>query len=152
MKQQRVFPAILLGAGAAIALLLLFILVVRLLSGSWAQVSLQFREIGFYLVVLTIGFGAQVALWKHLRTRHKEMAKTHGVTIVSGSTSTIGMLACCTHYLANLVPFLGLAGLAGVLTAYQIPILVASIGVNILGIAYLVHQVSKASAHHLGQD
>jgi len=146
MRRIQVFKSLSWGAGAAALLLLLFVLAVRLLSGNWQQVSLQARELGLYLVLLAVGFGFQVALWKFLKQRHRQMLKGHGVTVVSGSTSTVGMLACCTHYLANLVPVLGLGGLAGVLTAYQIPILTASLGINLLGIAYLVYLLQKSQS------
>ena len=136
---MKLYPqAIKWGAGATACLLLLFALIVRLLSGSWQEVLLQFSDTGWYIVVLAGGFGVQVAIWKYLRLSHKQRMNTHGVTAVSGTTSTIGMLACCTHYLVNIVPFIGLAGAVGVLTAYRAQILTARIGLNFLGIAHLV--------------
>lgn len=126
------------GGGATALMLLLFAGLNRVLSGSWQQVIWQFNEIGIFLLTLAIGFGVQVALWRSLKDRHRHHSSGQ-VTVISGSTSTIGMLACCTHYLVNIIPFLGLTGVVSFTTNYQVEILVASISINLLGISYLLY-------------
>jgi len=47
------------------------------------------------------------------------------------------MVACCAHHLADVLPFLGLAGVSIFLVRYQIPILLLSLAINIIGIAMM---------------
>ena len=141
MTARTTMQSVLWGAGAAAGLLLLFALAVRTFSGAWGEVRFQFEGVGVYLIVLAIGFGIQIGLWRYLKMRHAAHMKTRGVPAVSGATSGIAMLACCSHYVANVLPFVGLVGIAGFLTQYQVQVLTASIGLNLLGIAYMAYQL-----------
>ena len=143
--------SVLWGSSATSALLIIFVASIRLFSGRWTQVYEQAADIGVFIALLAIGFGVQIALWRNLRLRHAQRMKTHGVPAVSGATSTVAMLACCSHYFVNILPFLGLIGIAGFLTAYQNQIMVASIGINLLGIAYMVYLIQKHRAVWVGE-
>jgi hypothetical protein len=72
-------------------------------------------------------------------------------TLAAGGTgagaSTAGMVACCAHHLADLVPFIGATGLAAFLTGYRVPFMLIGIGINALGVtiaARHLHQTAKA--------
>jgi len=53
------------------------------------------------------------------------------------------MVSCCTHYLANLLPILGAAGLVTFASAYQIELFWAGILFNLGGIAYMSRTIIK---------
>ena len=51
-----------------------------------------------------IGFGIQIGLNFYLRNLIKGMHNEGKVVSVIGTTSTVAMISCCTHYLANFLP------------------------------------------------
>ncbi len=70
---------------------------------------------------------------------HRPAATATG--IVGTGTSTGAMLACCAHHLADVLPLIGLSGVAVFLTRYQMPVMIAGLAVNAGGIAYLWRQL-----------
>ena len=54
------------------------------------------------------------------------------------------MLACCAHHLIDLMPILGLSAGAIFLNAYKTPLLVAGIGINLIGIVVVARQLRSA--------
>lgn len=136
------------GIGAASLLAASFALIIRFLSGSWDGVIIQLQDFGVYIAVLDIGFGIQMWLYAKIRELHAMHRGMAGVTATTGTTSATAMLACCTHYLAAAMPFLGLTGFAGVVTAYQQEILLFGIAANFAGIAYLWRQLQQRSEIH----
>ena len=51
------------------------------------------------------------------------------------------MVACCTHYLVNLLPVLGATGLVSFVGAYQVELFWFGIASNLAGIAYIGQRV-----------
>ncbi len=47
------------------------------------------------------------------------------------------MVSCCAHYLVNLLPALGAAGLVTFVAQYQIALFWVGLLANVLGIAYM---------------
>ena len=66
----------------------------------------------------------------------------------SGATSTAAMVSCCTHYLANLLPIVGAAGLVALATRYQVQLFWLGLAFNVAGIAYIGSKVAAASKEH----
>jgi hypothetical protein len=96
-------------------------------------------------------FGIQAALYSILRFRlFISTASTGHSSIImgaSGSTSATAMIACCLHHVTDVLPILGLSAVATFLTRYQRPFMLASLGLNLVGILVmliiLVHALRK---------
>jgi hypothetical protein len=48
------------------------------------------------------------------------------------------MVACCLHHVTDVLPVLGLSAAATFLTRYQRPFMLASLGVNLIGILVML--------------
>ena len=139
-----------LGAAAFSALLGIYFGVLTLVSG-WSFTLSQFGEFWPYTVTLALGFGAQAGLYLHLRQlslHHHHHA--HRMIAASGTTSTAAMLACCTHYLANLLPVLGAVGAVSLVAQYQVELFWIGLAFNAAGLAYVGRQVWLARRAYLG--
>ena len=53
------------------------------------------------------------------------------------------MISCCAHYLVNLVPILGVTGLATFAAQYQVKLFWVGILFNVAGIMYMVNKIYK---------
>ena len=68
--------------------------------------------------------------------------KAPGRTVaVTGTTSTLAMVSCCAHYLANIVPVLGIAGAFTIVGQYQKELFWVGLVFNALGIIYIGRKV-----------
>lgn len=129
------------GLLASVALLGIYFLLVSLISGlsfAWEQ----FDRYWYFIMGLSAGFGIQVSLYSRL----KELVgknSNRGVVAVSGTTSTFAMVSCCSHYLVNVLPFLGISGVLTLVAQYQIQLFWVGITANLLGILYLVSRLRK---------
>ncbi len=130
------------GIIATDALLTLFVLFVAIISG-WETVQSQFAHYWYYLVPLAIGFGVQVGLFIHLKDIVRQGLSKRMVA-VTGGTSTAAMVSCCTHYLVNIIPVIGLSGVSAFVGRYQVPIFWLGLAFNLAGIAFLVRRVMLA--------
>lgn len=132
------------GAVASSGLALFYVLVVAGASGSWEHLADQVRLDWYYLVLIVGGFGTQVGIISELRRRHR---LHHGAAAAGGAgagASTVGMVACCAHHLADLAPFIGATGAAAFLTDYRVPFMVLGIGVNAVGITIAARRLARA--------
>lgn len=123
------------GVTAATVLALFYALVVGFASGSADHLIDQARRDWYFLAPIIVGFGTQVTLVVELRRRHR---LSHGALAAGGTgagASTVGIVACCAHHLADLLPVLGATGAAAFLLDLRIPFMVAGIAVNAVGIA-----------------
>ena len=139
-----------IGAVAAGALALFYVVVVRGASGSWTHLVDQASADWYYLVPIVGGFGAQVALVAELRRRHRLNAAVAAAGGTGMSASTAGMVACCAHHLADLAPFLGATGAAAFLTDYRVAFMVTGIGVNAAGVTVAARRLRRATT--VGRD
>ena len=128
------------GLGAALILLAVYFLVVTLVSG-WGFAQIQFAAYWYYIVGLAVGFGVQIALYRHIKYLVHRGQGLSGVVGVSGTTSTAAMISCCAHYLVNLLPVLGATGLVTFVTEYQIDLFWVGILFNLAGIGYMLRRV-----------
>lgn len=132
------------GVTAAAALAAFYALVVGLASGSVDHLLEQARRDWYLLTAIVVGFGVQVALVVELRRRHR---LSHGALAAGGTgggASAVGMVACCAHHLADLVPVLGATGAAAFLLDWRVPFMVAGIAINALGIAAAARRLGRA--------
>lgn len=131
---------VLFGALASIGLLTLYLGTITL-AQSWEHAFQQLGEDVWFVGAITFGFGVQVALFTYLRALRAYIGA--GSMVASTGTSTVAMLACCAHHLTELLPIVGLSGVAVFLTAYKTPLLWLGVVMNLVGIGYMGHQISK---------
>ena len=105
------------GVTAAAAMALFYVVVVRGASGSSEHPAEQARADWYYPLAIIVGFGMHVAFVTELRRRHR-LGSTAVPGAVGAGASTDGMIACCAHHLAELLPIIGAASVAGFLTDY----------------------------------
>lgn len=129
---------------AVISLLLFYFVIVSTISGFTFALS-QFRDYWYFLLSLTFGFGIQIGLYSYL----KQLIKNSGTSMsgktvaVTGTTSTLAMISCCAHYLANIVPILGISGILSIITQYQVRIFWIGLLFNIWGIVFISNKIIK---------
>ena len=146
MTQKSWAKPILYGAAASSLLLAVYFIILTLVSG-WEFALQQFTQFWYFIVALAIGFGVQVGLF--LRLRH---VTDHGdgsgkVVAVSGGTSTVAMISCCTHYLVNILPVLGATGVVALVAQFQAELFWVGLAFNAGGVAYVGSKLLQASRH-----
>ncbi|MDP3956514.1 MAG: hypothetical protein Q8P97_00780 [bacterium] len=140
---------ILLKALAAMAsLLLLYFVIVITVSGFKFALS-QFASYWYFLISLALGFGIQIGLYSYLKQLIKNSSMVMGKKTVAmtGTTSTLAMISCCAHYLANIVPILGIAGALSIITQYQVKIFWVGLLFNAFGVVFISNKIIKFKKH-----
>lgn len=127
---------------ASFILLGLYFAVLTLVSG-WSYALDQFFDFWYFIVSLAIGFGVQIGLYVHLKNLVRGGPANGKVLGVTGTASTAAMISCCTHYLANLLPILGIAGAVTFVAQYQTELFWVGILFNLAGIAYMANRIFK---------
>ena len=118
------------------------------LLSDWQFARSEFAEFWFYIVALGAGFGLQVALYTRLRQLLHKPGQGRTVMAASGATSTVAMLSCCSHYLVNILPVLGVTGFATLATQYQIEFFWVGLAFNAGGILFIGNKLWKATKEH----
>jgi len=118
-----------------------FYLIVMFLTMTPREVWFNFTEFWYLMVGIIIGFGIQIGLWVYVKNYGTDVHNT--VPGVGGAMSGTAMVTCCVHHLADVLPVLGISGIAIFLAQYQKPFLVLGVSTNLLGIAYMVHLIQK---------
>lgn len=138
--------SVLCGIFASSILLGVYFVVLTLVSG-WNFTLSQFADYWYFVVSLAVGFGIQIALYQYIKNlvhSGQGMGKVFGV---SGTTSTAAMISCCAHYLVNLVPILGVTGLATFAAQYQVKLFWVGIFFNVVGVVYMLNRIYKIKKH-----
>lgn len=138
-----------LVGGVAAALLLMVYLGIITLAEGFEHALSQTSDLWYWVMALAIGFGVQAGLFSFIRqsTRRRRAGTTASVG-ASGGVSAGSMVACCAHHLSDVLPFLGLAGLATFLTSYQTFFIVAGVLSNVVGITIMLDTIQR---HGLSQ-
>ena len=139
------------GAVAFAALMAIYFGVLTLVSG-WSFTLGQFTQYGYYIVLLGVGFALQVGLFVRLRELVAGASGTKTVMAASGTTSAAAMVSCCTHYLVNLAPILGAAGLVTFVSQYQVQFFWVGLAFNGAGLAYIGRRLAAATKEHAKCD
>lgn len=137
--------AVIIGFLGALILLAVYFSVITLISG-WGFAWNQFSTFWYFIVALALGFGIQVGLYVFLQAKIKNNAGSKRVVAVTGGTSTVAMISCCSHYLVNILPIIGISGIASLVGQYQTELFWAAIGLNIVGILFIGNRVRKVVA------
>lgn len=130
--------SVLYGIFAGIGLLIFYLTIVSLFQGfEFALTNL--RSLWYLIFPLAGGFGTQIGLFFSIR----HTAQMTGTVAGTGAISGGSMLACCSHFLLQMIPLAGVSGLAIFLVKYQAWFLGAGIISNVIGISLLIkHEIS----------
>lgn len=127
-----------------LALLAVYFSTTAFISG-WNFALQQFSQFWYFIVGLAFGFGFQIALYFYLKQeiKNRNMEFSGKALAVTGTTSTLAMVSCCAHYLANIIPILGIAGSFAIIAQYQIQLFWVGLIFNAFGIAYITNKIIK---------
>jgi Cu+-exporting ATPase len=103
------------------------------------------RSLWYLIFPLVIGFGIQIGLFVSI----KNHAKLKGTVATTGGISGGTMVACCTHFLLNIIPIAGASGLSIFLMKYQPTFLSLGILANVLGIVLMIRHKRKMLRYNL---
>lgn len=103
----------------------------------------QFKDYWYYIIPLSVGFGAQIGLFTYLKNAIHAKGQSTKVIAVTGTTSTLSMISCCAHYLVNLIPVLGVTGFIAFIAQYQIQLFWLGLISNLFGILYITSRILK---------
>ena len=140
---------ILLNAFIAItSLLLLYFVIVSVVSGFRFALS-QFSDYWYFLVSLAVGFGIQVGLYSYLKqlVKNNSMVMGKKTMALTRTTSSLAMISCCAHYLANILPILGIAGALSIIAQYQVEIFWVGLVFNLFGVGFIINKIIKFKKH-----
>ena len=123
---------------AGISLFGFYFLVMSLLQ-SVSFTLLNLRTWWYLFLPLILGFSIQVGLVVSLQRTMQLTGMVAGMGTFSGGS----MLACCSHFLLNIIPFMGISGLAPFFTKYQPWFLGFGILSNAVGVVFLLRHHQK---------
>lgn len=131
------------GAGLAGTFLLtgLYLGIVSWAEGPQHALEL-FWEDRWIVSPIILGFGVQMALYTILKKRLfvpvTYLGPSGALTGMSGTTSTVAMVACCAHHVADVLPILGLTAMATFLAEYRIAFMLIGLGTTLMGIVVML--------------
>lgn len=125
--------AVLYGIFAGMGLLAFYLTIVSLFQ-SFDFALANLRSLWYLIFPLAAGFGTQIGLF--LSVRHT--AQLTGTVAGTGAISGGSMLACCSHFLLQMIPLVGASGLAIFLVKYQAWFLGVGILSNVIGITLMI--------------
>lgn len=132
--------------GIGIVLIVLIINFIVLFLLDFPTMATELIKKYFYLLIPLIGgLGLQVGLFTYYKGLS---AITCSTSVASGGISGVSMILCCSHYLLNILPFLGaLVGISALsfLTKYTPHFFVLGIVSNAVGIGVIYYQKNKYS-------
>jgi hypothetical protein len=140
--QKPIFISVGFGVAAALLFLASYFAVLTLVSG-WDFAQEQFAMSWYFIVSLVVGFGIQIALFRHIKNLVASGAGMGKVVGASGATSSLAMVSCCAHYLVNLLPVLGVTGVVTFVAQYQTGLFWVGILANVVGIGYMLKRINS---------
>lgn len=134
---------VVIGVGAGALLLLIYAGVITLAQGAQHMLE-QTARLWYWLAILAVGFGIQAGLFSFIRQalRERKAAVTASVA-ASGGVSAGSMVACCAHHLADVLPLLGLSGLAAFLVNYQFLFIIIGVMANAVGVSIMLETIQR---------
>lgn len=115
---------------------------------TWAQGPAHALELlwgdRLFVGLISAGFGTQVGLFTYLRLLQRAMQRESVALAGAGTaTSSISMVACCAHHLTDVLPIVGLSGLAVFLVDFRTPLMIVGIATNLVGIVVMLRQLRR---------
>lgn len=134
------------------ALAIFYVGVVGGASRSLDHLISQIGRDWYLLAPIMAGFGVQIGFVAELRRRHQLRGSAAAAGAAGAGSSTVGMVACCAHHIADLAPFIGATGAAAFLTDYRVPFMVGGLGVNAIGITVAARRLRRISGSDRGLE
>ncbi len=140
-----------LGAGVLGAVFLtgVYLGIVSLAESPAHALDLFWQDKAF-VVPIILGFGTQVGLYTLLKKGlyvPMRVPAAGATTAAGGGMSTMAMVACCAHHVADLLPLVGLTAAATFLANWKIPFMIVGLLTNLIGIAVMLREVFRARRH-----
>jgi cation transport ATPase len=126
------------------------------LPGDWYFAKEQFSKYRWWIIALAIGLGVQVTLFTRFRAqlRDTKMRAAKSSMAATGGVSTAAMMACCSHYLAAVLPTLGVSFLSASAIAsleqYQAYFFLAGVISSLFGIGLMLRLMKKHGMVRIG--
>ena len=131
------------GLAGAVALVGLYLALVTWAQGLDHALELLWGD-QLFVGLISTGFGVQVGLFAYLRLLQRAMARESVALAGAGTaTSSIAMVACCAHHLADVLPIAGLSGLAVFFVEFRTPLMLLGIATNLVGIVVMLRQLRR---------
>lgn len=142
---RRAALSIALGTLGALALVGLYLGIVTWAQGSEHALELLWGD-RLFVGLIGAGFGTQVGLFTYVRLLQRALARESVALAGAGTaTSSISMIACCAHHVADVLPVLGLSGLAVFLVEARTPLMLLGLATNAAGIAVMVRELRRTT-------
>ncbi len=154
--KRILFP---LGAGllGAVFLTAIYLGIVSLAESPEHALELFWQD-KLFVIPIILGFGTQVGLFTLLKKGlympvHAPSAllraspASGATTAAGGGMSTMAMVACCAHHVADVLPLVGLTAAATFLANWEIPFMVVGLLTNLIGIAIMLRAIRAARQH-----
>lgn len=118
---------------------------------SWAEsprhaLDLFWQDRWIVLPIL-VGFGVQAGLYTIMKLRlHLPTAATGPSAALmgaGGTTSTVAMVACCAHHVADVLPVFGLTAAATFLAGYRIAFMLVGLSTTMMGIGVMIFMLMR---------
>jgi hypothetical protein len=137
-----------LGAGVLGAIFLtgVYLGIVSLAESPGHALDLFWQDKAFVIPIL-LGFGTQVGLYTLLKKglyMPMHLPAAGATTTAGGGMSTMAMVACCAHHVADVLPLVGFTAAATFLANWKIPFMVVGLLTNLIGIAIMLREILKA--------
>ncbi len=144
------------GALAPIAIVGVY-LMMNTLTADWYFARIQFSEYRWWILTLAFGLGIQVTLFTlfRARLRGRKIGAAKSSMAASGGMSATAMMACCSHYLATVIPALGVPFLSAAAVAsiaeYQTYFFLAGVLSCLVGIGLMLRMMTKHGMIQFGK-
>ncbi len=150
-KNNIVKKSYLWGVSGAVFLLAVYFLTLTI-SNSLVHAIEELKVLGIWIVLLTAGFGMQTGLFVYVRGSLKARAAAQATATMAaaGGTSATAMVACCMHYLTNILPILGISAVSLFLIKYQSFFLAIGVASNLVGITVMLRLIQKQELYEVG--
>ncbi|MBI2859580.1 MAG: hypothetical protein HYX90_10920 [Chloroflexi bacterium] len=134
---------LLTGIIAGILLLAVYAGLLTLGQG-WQHLLGQTSQQWYWIAALVLGFGTQAGLFSFIRQSMKaRRASANASLATSGGVSSGSMVACCAHHVSDVLPLVGLAGLAAFVVKFQPFFIVLGVLSNAFGIAVMLNTIQR---------
>lgn len=149
--ERRVLWAALAGMAGLAGMLGLYLGILSVANSPAHAFDQLGQDLG-WVVLVALGFGVQVGMHTLLRLG-AHAATSAGNAALSGAGtmgSTIGMIACCAHHVADLAPLAallgasGMSGFAAALNEWKFPVIAVGLLINAIGV-YFTWRVLRRS-------
>lgn len=130
------------GLAGSAGLLLIFFGILAI-ANSPSHAWEQFIAGWYWILPLTLGFGAQIGLYVWMQNRFLEKSLVGKEIAATGTVSGASMVACCAHHASDILPLAGAGAFALLLNKYQPAFIATGLFSNALGTIFMLKTAKK---------